>query len=252
VRRRALALVALMCASGALLLWAAPDPSARAAAAPAPAAPADLVARGRLLFVAGCSYCHGMDAAGVAGRGPTLHGVGAAAADFYLATGRMPLSEPNREPSRGRPAYDAAERQAIVAYVGSFGGPGIPAVDPAAGDLREGRSLFAEQCAGCHTITARGGVVPGAIAPALQQATPTQVAEAVRVGPQLMPVFPETQLDQHRLDSVTRYVLSTRHLDDPGGWAIGNLGPVPEGLVAWLLAGTALLIAVRLLGEGLR
>jgi ubiquinol-cytochrome c reductase cytochrome c subunit len=242
VRRRLLTVVALVCAAGALVLWAAPGRTAAAA-------PSALAARGQGLFVQGCSYCHGTDARGVPGRGPTLRGVGAAAADFMLATGRMPLSEPGQEPDRNRPAYGELDRRALVAYIGSFGGPAIPQVDPAAGDLREGRSLFTEQCAGCHGVTARGGVVPGAIAPALQQATPLQIAEAVRIGPQLMPVFRERQLDQRQLDSMARYVQSTRQLDNPGGWAIGNLGPVPEGLVAWLLAGAALLIAIRLLGE---
>jgi ubiquinol-cytochrome c reductase cytochrome c subunit len=244
VSRRLQALAGLLCATGALVLWAAPQ---RSSAAGAPRA--GLADQGGALFASSCSYCHGTDARGVAGRGPSLRGVGAAAVDFQLATGRMPLADPADEPARNRPAFDAAERRALVAYVGSFGGPGIPRVDPAAGDLREGRTLFGEQCAGCHTITARGGVVPGAVAPALQQATPVQIAEAVRTGPQLMPIYREHQLDQHQLDGVTRYVLSTHHLENPGGWGIGNLGPVPEGLVAWLLAGTALLIAIRLLGE---
>jgi ubiquinol-cytochrome c reductase cytochrome c subunit len=243
VRRRLRALAACACAAGALVLWSAPGH------AQAPLASGSLVAQGRALFVAGCSYCHGTDAAGVAGRGPTLHGAGAAAADFYLATGRMPLDQPGEQPSRNRPAYTPAQRRALVAYVGSLGGPAIPAVDPAAGSLQEGRGLFADSCAGCHAITGRGGVVPGAIAPALQQATPVQIAEAVRVGPQLMPVYTETQVDQHELDSLTRYVLSTRHLDDAGGWGIGDIGPVPEGLVAWLLAGGALLLVVRMVGE---
>jgi ubiquinol-cytochrome c reductase cytochrome c subunit len=245
VSRRLQALVALLCTAGALVLWATPQ---RSAAAGPP--PAGVVAQGRTLFAEGCSYCHGTDARGVPGRGPNLRGVGAAAADFMLSTGRMPLAGPGDEPTRNRPAYDPVQQRALVAYVGSFGGPPIPPpVDPAAGSLQQGRSLFTEQCAGCHTVTARGGVVPGAVAPALQQATPTQIAEAVRTGPQLMPIYGARQLDQRQLDGVARYVLSTRHLDNPGGWAIGNLGPVPEGLVAWLLAGTALLIAIRLLGE---
>jgi ubiquinol-cytochrome c reductase cytochrome c subunit len=248
--------VAFLCAAGALALWASPGRPARAAAAgAAPAAVLDavadpaLAARGRVLFVAGCTYCHGIDARGVRGKGPTLIGAGAAAADFYLSTGRMPLSDPGEEPRRNPPAFRAGDRRALVAYVGSLGGPAIPAVDPAAGDVRLGRDRFADLCAGCHTITGRGGVVPGAVAPELQQATPVQIAEAIRVGPQLMPVYGEAQVDRHELDSITRYVLSTRHPDDAGGWAIGNIGPVPEGLVAWLLAGTALLLVVRMVGE---
>jgi ubiquinol-cytochrome c reductase cytochrome c subunit len=238
VRRALLALVALACAAAAVTTWAAPT-----------RAQTSQVAKGRELFLSGCSYCHGEDARGVNGRGPTLYGAGAAAADFYLSTGRMPLAAPGDEPVRNRPAYSAPDRQALVAYVGSLGGPGVPAVDPARGDLGLGERLFADGCAGCHAITGRGGVVPGAVAPPLQQATPGQIAEAVRVGPSLMPEFPDTRLDQHELDSVTKYVLQTRALPDEGGWGIGNIGPIPEGLVAWMLAGAALLIAMRLIGE---
>jgi ubiquinol-cytochrome c reductase cytochrome c subunit len=244
VRRRALAVAALLCAAGALVAWAAPEPPARAQSGPP-------VAQGRALFVSGCSYCHGAQANGIPGRGPSLRGVGAAAADFYLSTGRMPLSAPSHPPVRNDHLGDnAAQRRALVAYVASLGGPPVPAVDPGRGDARLGQELFSESCAGCHAITARGGVVPGAgIAPALGEATPTQIAEAVRVGPYLMPRFGERQIDQHELDSITRYVLTTRHLDDRGGWGIGNIGPVPEGMIAWLLAGTALLIVLRLVGE---
>jgi quinol---cytochrome-c reductase cytochrome c subunit len=205
---------------------------------------------GRDLFVSACSACHGMDAKGVAGKGPDLTAAGAAAADFYLETGRMPLSHPDVEPQRTRPAFTAAERRALTSYIASLGdGPPVPHVDPARGDLEQGFDAFAEHCAGCHAITGRGGVAPPGTAPALQQATATQIAEAVRVGPYLMPKFGTGQIDQHELDSIARYVLSTRHLPDEGGWGIGNIGPIPEGLVAWLLAGTALLIVARLIGE---
>ena len=204
---------------------------------------------GRALFDEACSTCHGDDANGIRGTAPTLHGVGRQAADFYLSTGRMPLADPEDEPIRTRPAYTAAERKALIDYIGSLGGPDIPKVDPAQGSLSDGQELFASHCAGCHQIVAQGGVVPGGVAPPLQEATPTQIAEAVRVGPYLMPKYSERQIDQHQLDSITRYVLSTRHPPDRGGWGIGNIGPIPEGMVAWLLAGAALLIVARLLGE---
>jgi ubiquinol-cytochrome c reductase cytochrome c subunit len=234
-RRRALAVVALLSAAAAI--------TARAGADASP------IAAGRDLFRIGCASCHGLDARGVAGKGRSLVGAGEAAADFYLETGRMPLSHPNVQPERNPPAYGAAQRRALVAYVGSLGGPAIPRVDPSAGSLKDGLKAFTDHCAGCHAITARGGVAPPGAAPALQEANATQIAEAVRVGPYLMPEFGTREIDQHALDSIAAYVLSTRHPPDKGGWGIGNIGPIPEGLVAWLLAGTALLIVVRLIGE---
>src|SRR5215470_14237898 len=44
---------------------------------------------GRKLFVNGCSSCHGINAQGTT-DGPSLIGVGAAAIDFQVGTGRMP------------------------------------------------------------------------------------------------------------------------------------------------------------------
>jgi quinol---cytochrome-c reductase cytochrome c subunit len=229
--RRALFVLALA------LVWAQP-------------AAADQVSRGRTLFVEGCSACHGLDARGVKGQGPSLVGAGAAAADFYLSTGRMPLDDPGRQPLRGDPAYDRADIDALVAYIASLGpGPAIPEVDPARGDLAEGQRAFTANCAGCHQIVGRGGVLTGGFSPSLQDATASQIGEAVRVGPYLMPPFDEHRIDAHTLDSIARYLQYARHPDDRGGWGIFEIGPVPEGMVAWLLGTLVLLIAVRLLGE---
>jgi ubiquinol-cytochrome c reductase cytochrome c subunit len=249
MRRRVLAALALLAAAGALWLWASPAPPARAQSA-GPSAAQGLVQQGRALYLAGCSSCHGTDARGIRGRAPTLYGAGAAAADWYLRTGRMPLAEPSIEPVRNNEAeYTPAKRRALVAYVGSLGGPAIPDVDPARGDLDRGFKAFSDLCAGCHTITGQGGVVPGGVAPSQQQASAVEIAEAIRVGPYLMPAFPERQVDQQTLDDLTAYTLSTRDLPDKGGWGIGNIGPIPEGLVAWMLGITALLITARLIGE---
>jgi quinol---cytochrome-c reductase cytochrome c subunit len=202
------------------------------------------------LFTQACSGCHGERGEGMPGSGPSLKGVGAAAADFYLETGRMPLSAPHVPPQRTKPPYNAQARRELTAYIASLGAnPPIPAVHPRRGDVQQGFAAFTDHCAGCHAITARGGVAPPGAAPALQQANATEIAEAVRVGPYLMPKFSERQIDQHTLDSITAYVLSTHSLPDKGGWGIGNIGPIPEGLVAWLLAGTVLLIVVRVIGE---
>lgn len=210
---------------------------------------ADIVARGRTLFEEGCVTCHGFDAKGVADRGPSLHGAGALAADFYLRTGRMPLAVTGEQPRRAQPAYPEDQIRALVAYVGSLGGPAIPEVHPESGDLARGLELFNLTCAGCHATTAQGGVVIGAYAPPLGQATPVEVAEAVRMGPYVMPHFSRAQINDSDLDSIVKYVMLTQDPVDKGGWGIGHIGPVPEGLVAWLIAIVALLLVARLLGE---
>jgi ubiquinol-cytochrome c reductase cytochrome c subunit len=222
------------------------------AAPPAMAQEPDAVQAGRTLFLEACATCHGDDARGLPGQAPSLRGAGAQAADFYLSTGRMPLADPHDTPVRAPPAYSAAEREALVAYVGSLGGPPIPEIAPQRGSLDEGFALFTSHCSGCHQAVARGGVVPDAVAPPLQEATARQIAEAVRTGPYVMPAFPENQIDRAQLDSLVRYVLSTRSPPDHGGWGLGNLGPVPEGMVAWLLAGAAILLLAGALGERLK
>jgi quinol---cytochrome-c reductase cytochrome c subunit len=211
---------------------------------------ARLEAEGRHLFEEGCSSCHGFDGKGVPGQAPSLAGAGEAAADFYLRTGRMPLDQVGEEPLRGEPSYSDAQIRALVAYVGSLGpGPAIPAVEPERGSLSEGLQLFDESCAGCHGIGAKGGVAIGGYAPPLGEATPTQVGEAVRVGPYLMPRFSKAQLSDDELDSLARYVELTKEPDDAGGWGIGHIGPVPEGMIAWLAAIVAILLVARLIGE---
>jgi ubiquinol-cytochrome c reductase cytochrome c subunit len=239
-------LVALAVCCGAMTAWSA---AAGGQSRSAPPDPRELMARGRVLFAQGCASCHGEDLRGRAEMGPSLRGAGAAAADFYLSTGRMPLADPTDAPERTQPAYRREDIEALVAFIGSFGGPGIPRVDPARGALATGMQKFTEHCAGCHQIVGRGGIVTGAAVPALDDTTPTQLAEAVRVGPYLMPKFSARQLDQNTLDSIARYVQSIRHPANRGGWGIGNLGPVPEGMVAWFLAMAVLLGVARLIGE---
>jgi quinol---cytochrome-c reductase cytochrome c subunit len=206
---------------------------------------------GRQLFLDGCSSCHGLDARGISQTAPDLHGAGAASADFYLRTGRMPLDVPTGEqPLRGKPAYNERDIRALVAYIGSLGGPSVPKVHPEQGDLSEGQHAYTTYCAGCHQIMGEGGVVTGAVPPDLKDATPTQVAEAVRVGPYVMPAFSTREIDRQTLNSIALYVQQVvQRPPDRGGWGIGHIGPIPEGMVAWLIAGTALLLVARVIGE---
>jgi quinol---cytochrome-c reductase cytochrome c subunit len=208
-----------------------------------PAAAQD-VEQGKALYGQYCAKCHS-----VRGRAPSLQGVGARSADLYLSTGYMPLLSSGDQPWRSPVRFSDRELRALVAYVASFGGPPIPRPHPERGDLAEGRTLFADNCAGCHQSVAVGGMLTDARIPTLAHATATQIAEAVRIGPYVMPRFSKQRLSDAQLDSVIRYVRYTQSPHDPGGWAIGHLGPIPEGMVAWLLAGSALVGVTLLIGR---
>jgi ubiquinol-cytochrome c reductase cytochrome c subunit len=218
---------------------------------------------GAQLFAGNCASCHGISGSGIAsprpgagnilGQGPPLHGVGALAADFYLRTGYMPLSNPHDQPGPDRVLFSDKEIRSLVSYVASLGaGPPVPRPNPTAGSIAEGTQLFTENCAGCHQELARGGFVTGAMVPPLQAVSATQIAEAVRIGPYLMPRFSPSQISDAELNSIIKYVLSTRHPTNRGGWGIGNLGPIPEGLVTWWIAAPLLLLSCIALGRRMR
>jgi ubiquinol-cytochrome c reductase cytochrome c subunit len=218
-------------------------------AAAAPAYGAD----GKSLFDAGCSRCHGSLGQGLPDRGPSLGDAGALAADFYLRTGYMPLAAPHDQPGRTRVLFDERQLAALVGYVASLGhGPAVPHPHWQTASVAAGRELFASNCAGCHQIVARGGVVTGARVPPLDQATPRQIAEAVRIGPYLMPRFTPRRLTAAQLDDVIAYVQYTKHPDDAGGLPIGDLGPWPEGMVTWLVAAAVLVALCCVFGRRLR
>jgi ubiquinol-cytochrome c reductase cytochrome c subunit len=230
-----------------------------------------LAARGYHLYGEYCVSCHGGNAQGrltepplgigagpgrrqgrQAGIAPSLQGVGALAADFYLRTGYMPLRRVGLQPSRQPLLLSDGQIRALVAYIASFGGPPIPTPNPSLGGISQGQALFTEHCAGCHQVVAQGGYVTGALPPPLADATPLQVAEAVRIGPYVMPTFTQKAITNRQLDSIIRYVEYTKHPARPGGWGLGFLGPVPEGLVTWFLAMPALLGLCLLIGKRFR
>lgn len=223
---------------------------------------------GKELFGRYCASCHGPDARGslgqeyggsagrnqseLTGAGPSLRGVGAMAADFYLTTGYMPLKRNGIQPRRTRQLLSPREVRQLIAYVASFGGPPVPQPRPEDGDVSEGLKLFRANCSGCHQIVAQGGYITSAVPPSLAEATPTQIAEAVRIGPYVMPAFSKAQLSDDKLNSIIRYVEYAKRPDNRGGWALGNVGPIPEGLVAWFLAGTVLIGTCLVIGKRLR
>ncbi|HEX3242859.1 MAG TPA: c-type cytochrome [Solirubrobacterales bacterium] len=215
------------------------------------------------LYAANCASCHGPQGEGVAvennrgvgdisAQGPSLVGVGELAPDFYLRTGRMPLDHAGEQPERQRPFFNDREISAITAYVGSFGGgPPIPEPEPDHSAQTEGMSLFTDHCAGCHQIVGEGGYVTGAKVPTLKHADATEIAEAVRIGPFLMPRFPKSQISDDDLNKIIAYVQASKHPEDRGGLGIGHIGPVPEGMVAWLIAAVVLVGVCMVIGRRL-
>src|SRR3954452_18320860 len=117
-----------------------------ATALAAPAAPA-AAPDGAELYRDSCASCHGVQLQGTP-RGPALRGVGAGATDFYLSTGRMPLRDPEQEPKRAPPQFTGAAERALVAYVGSFGGPPVATPHPERGNVAQGFAAFENLCAG--------------------------------------------------------------------------------------------------------
>jgi len=242
-RRRVSAYVVVFVALGIIgAAYAAFAPSGRAESN---TPNADMIARGNALFLQGCSSCHGLSGQG-SSVAPSLIGVGGAAVDFQVGTGRMPLAlrgtQANKKPVR----YSQSDIDALAAYVESLGGgptqPTDADVDTTGADVAEGGELFRTNCASCHNFTGEGGALAhGLYAPSLTNTTPKHIYEAMLTGPSNMPVFGNKTLTPEEKRDVIKYVVSLRDQADPGGAALGRIGPVPEGLVGWA-AGIGLLV----------
>ncbi|MEE6274447.1 cytochrome bc1 complex diheme cytochrome c subunit [Georgenia wangjunii] len=242
-RRHRFAPVVLMLL--ALLLTGAGYAALAPGSANASTATADDVATGEALFTSNCSTCHGLDAQGT-DIGPSLIGVGAASVDFQVSTGRMPMAMSSPQAERKPPTMDAEQTRQLAAYVASLGpGPAIPSeaqVDPEDGSAARGMELFRTNCSMCHNPVGAGGALSeGKVAPHLYDATPTQIWEAMRIGPQSMPVINEAAVDDQGARDIIAYVMEQRETA-PGGIQLGSLGPVSEGLWVWIV-GMGLLIA---------
>ena len=229
---------------------AAAPRSARAGAAPAED-PIE-VRRGRQLYEQGCITCHGRNLQGVTDRGPSLLGVGEAAVYFQVATGRMPAPRQEAQVDRKQSRYTEEETNQIAAYVQSVGGgPTIPEGDLRGTDenLAEGGELFRLNCASCHNFAGRGGALSaGKYAPSLDRSTDKVLYAAMLHGPQNMPVFGENQLTPDQKKAIINYVQTLNEQGDPGGSSIGRLGPVPEGLVIWVVGVGSLMLTILWIG----
>ncbi|MGI9053107.1 MAG: cytochrome bc1 complex diheme cytochrome c subunit [Ilumatobacteraceae bacterium] len=205
---------------------------------------------GRTLYRTHCTSCHGVDGQGVQDRGPTLATEGEAAVDFVLRTGRMPMADPDMQANRGPVQFSEEEIVALVGYAGAFGdGPGIPTVDAANGDVARGGETYRLNCAACHVASLAGAPIGGGrAAPSLMESTATEIGEATLIGPGAMPVFGGLT-DQDR-DDVAAYIgqLQERNRGDVLR-DFGGVGPVGEGLAAWLLALVPLVALTRWIGS---
>jgi ubiquinol-cytochrome c reductase cytochrome c subunit len=215
------------------------------------AAPPSQATEGKQLYEERCATCHGEQGQGTA-TAPPISGLGPAWYDFMLSTGRMPVDRPVVQAGRKSAAFTRPQIDALIAYLVSLppgGGVPIPAVDAALGNLPQGQSVFELNCAPCHGTTGNGGAVGPQVAPSLHVATPTQIAEAVRIGPGAMPPFDVRTLTQQDLDSLVRYVLYLRAPLNAGGAGLGHYGPIIEGFVGLLVGLGALVLVIRYIGS---
>ncbi len=201
------------------------------------------------LYERNCASCHGNQGEGTF-RGPSLIGVGAASADYWLRSGRMPLPllEPGQEAKRNEPAFTDREIRQLVAFVASLGeGPEIPELDLAEVDLAAGGELYRVNCASCHNWDGKGGaLVNRENAPPLHPVPNRQLAEAIRIGPGAMPQFSEEQLDDQQLDDVVAYVDYLRTPQDAGGYGLAHWGPSTETIAGFVALGVLVLVAAWL------
>ncbi|MET8412019.1 c-type cytochrome [Streptomyces sp. NPDC005195] len=238
-----------------LLLALAATGGLYAAFAPASKAQADTTAQslaideGKKLFSVGCASCHGTGGQG-SSDGPSLVGVGAAAVDFQVGTGRMPAQQPGAQIPRKKVIYSQAEIDQLAAYIASLGaGPTVPTksqVSPEGADIAKGGELFRTNCSQCHNFTGKGGALTdGKFAPSLEGVDPKHIYEAMQTGPQNMPSFPDTTLSEKNKKDIIAYLdaVNGDNTESPGGLDLGGLGPVSEGLFGWIF-GLGALIAV--------
>src|SRR4029077_21208222 len=147
--------------------------------------------------------------------------------------------------------YPPATITALEDYIQTLTGPGgppIPDIDLNA-NRAAGGEVFRLQRAACHAWAGDGGALLNREAPQLHDATSTQIGEAVRVGPGLMPAFGHAAIDNRQLHQLAAYVRYLAHPADRGGNPLWHLGPFAERFVAWAVGMTLLILTIRWIGE---
>lgn len=223
-----------------------------------------LIQEGKDLYGQACITCHGANLQGIEDRGPSLIGTGAGAVYFQVHSGRMPMLSNSAQAMRKTPRYSEAQTLALAAYVAANGGgPDIVwnedgsiameslrganydgQIDPA--DVARGSDLFRLNCASCHNFTGRGGALSGGkYAPVLDPANEQEIYQAMLTGPQNMPKFSDRQLTADEKKDIIAFIKASKETPSPGGWSLGGLGPVAEGMFMWLV-GIVVLVAAAL------
>lgn len=212
---------------------------------------------GKRLYEVSCVTCHGMNGQGVPQRGPSLIGVGSAAVQFQVNTGRMPLARQEAQAERKDPLLSPDQANQIGQYIQELGGgPQLPDSGALADDvaaakndpnrLAHGGEIFRVNCSSCHAFSTGGGALSsGKFAPSLEKSNTEDMYAAMLTGPQNMPVFGNSELTPQDKADIIAYVQNLNSDQDPGGWGLGRYGPVPEGLVIFLV-GIAFLIFATL------
>lgn len=254
------ALALLFALTGAGFLANALTPDAQNAVAEQSAE--DLAQQGKEIYEVACITCHGANLQGVKDRGPSLIGVGEGSVYFQVHSGRMPMLRNEAQAGRKPPRYSEQQALALAAYVNANGGgPGIVRdangeismeslrgsnnkdgkIDPA--DVARGSDLFRLNCASCHNFTGKGGALSsGKYAPPLAPANEQELYQAMLTGPQNMPKFSDRQLTADEKKDIIAYIKSAEESPNPGGFGLGGIGPVTEGMVMWFI-GIVVLVA---------
>lgn len=258
----ALVIAAGLLGAGAIATAVVPEPQV----ATAQQDQAALIAEGKSIYDVACITCHGQNLQGVDDRGPSLIGTGAGATYFQVHSGRMPAANNEAQAQRKKPRYNEHQIVALAAYVDLHGGGPELVTDPdgsiAQGSLRgasgnstaeevaRGSELFRLNCASCHNFTGRGGALSaGKYAPTLDPANEQEIYQAMLTGPQNMPKFSDRQLTPDEKKDIIAFVKNSDTKVSPGGYSLGGLGPVTEGVAIWLVGIVALIGATLWIGS---
>lgn len=220
--------------------------AAMAAGDDSPAAAALTVEDGKKLFQANCATCHGLDLQG-SDAGPSLYGAGELSVEFQMATGRMPLQMQGPQAPQKEPQFTQEQIEAVAAWVQSVApGPTFPSEETldGEGDVARGAELFRINCAMCHNVAGAGGALTeGKYAPGLASTSPLHMYAAMVTGPQNMPVFNDMTLTLEDKRDIISGLIFLQENESAGGFSLGGLGPVSEGLFIWIF-GIGTLIAI--------